>query len=61
MPAKSVHVFRIAAIGLLSATVVGAALSSRAADWRPLWLFVTLAVLGVLGDRVHAYTGPMRL
>jgi putative nucleotidyltransferase with HDIG domain len=58
---KSVQVFRFAAVGLLSVTVVGAALSSRAADWRPLWLFVTLAVLGVIGDRVHAYTGRMRL
>jgi hypothetical protein len=58
---KSVQVFRVAAVGLLSVTVVGAALSSRAADWRPLWLFVTLAVLGVIGDRVHAYTGRMRL
>ncbi|HET6865904.1 MAG TPA: HD domain-containing phosphohydrolase, partial [Solirubrobacteraceae bacterium] len=36
-------------------------LSSHAADWQPLWLFITLAVLGVLGDRVHAYTGHMRL
>jgi putative nucleotidyltransferase with HDIG domain len=59
--AKSVHVFRFAAVGLLSVTVAGAALSSHAADWRPLWLFITLAVLGVLGDRVHAYTGRMRL
>jgi putative nucleotidyltransferase with HDIG domain len=59
--AKSVQVFRIAAVGLLSVTVVGAALSSRAADWRPLWLFITLAILGVIGDRVHAYTGRMRL
>ena len=41
--------------------MAGAALSSRAADWQPLWLFVTLAVLGVLGDRVHAYTGRLRL
>ena len=41
--------------------MLGAALSSHAADWQPLWLFVTLAVLGVLGDRVHAYTGHMRL
>ena len=61
MAAKSVRVFRFAAVGLLSVTVAGAALSSRAADWRPLWLFITLAVLGVLGDRVHAYTGRMRL
>jgi putative nucleotidyltransferase with HDIG domain len=59
--AKSVQVFRFAAVGLLSVTVAGAALSSRAAEWRPLWLFITLAVLGVLGDRVHAYTGRMRL
>ncbi len=42
-------------------TVIGAVLSSRAADWRPLWLFLTLAVLGVIGDRVYAYTGRMRL
>lgn len=61
MAAKSVQVFRFAAVGLLSVTVAGAALSSRAADWRPLWLFLTLAVLGVLADRVHAYTGRMRL
>jgi putative nucleotidyltransferase with HDIG domain len=59
--AKSVRVFRFAAVGLLSVTVAGAALSSRAVDWQPLWLFITLAVLGVLGDRVHAYTGRMRL
>jgi putative nucleotidyltransferase with HDIG domain len=58
---KSVQVFRFAAVGLLSVTVAGAALSSRAADWRPLWLFVALAILGVIGDRVHAYTGRMRL
>lgn len=45
----------------MSVTIVGAALSSRAADWRPLWLFFTLAVLGVLADRVHAQTGRMRL
>jgi len=49
------------AAGLLAATVAGAALSSRAADWRPLWLFLTLAALGVVGDRVHADTGAMRL
>src|SRR5947209_8839888 len=47
--------------GLLAGTVAGAAISSRASDWRPLWLFFTLAVLGVLGDRVHARTGLMRL
>ncbi len=61
MAAKYVQVFRFAAVGLLSVTVAGAALSSRAADWRPLWLFVTLAVLGIVGDQVHAYTGRMRL
>jgi putative nucleotidyltransferase with HDIG domain len=61
VPVRSVQVFRYAAVGLLSVTVAGAALSSRAADWRPLWLFATLAVLGVLGDRVHAHTGRMRL
>ncbi|HEV3389699.1 MAG TPA: HD domain-containing phosphohydrolase [Solirubrobacteraceae bacterium] len=36
-------------------------MSSRSADWRPLWLFCTLAFLGVLGDQVHAYSGRMRL
>ena len=46
---------------MLSVTVAGAAISSHADDWHPLWLFVTLAVLGVLGDRVHARTGRMRL
>jgi putative nucleotidyltransferase with HDIG domain len=61
VPVKTAHVFRVAAVGLLLVTVLGAALSSRASDWQPLWLFVTLAVLGVLGDRVHAYTGRMRL
>jgi putative nucleotidyltransferase with HDIG domain len=54
-------VFRVAAACLLSVTVAGAALSSRAAEWRPLWLFFTLLVLGVVGDRVHAQTGRMRL
>jgi len=58
---KSVQVFRCAAVGLLAITVAGAALSSRAADWQPLWLFCTLAVLGVVGDQVHAYSGRMRL
>jgi putative nucleotidyltransferase with HDIG domain len=58
---KSVQVVRVAAVALLSVTVAGAALSSRAADWRPLWLFVALAVLGVIGDRVHADTGRLRL
>jgi putative nucleotidyltransferase with HDIG domain len=42
-------------------TVAGAAISSTASDWRPLWLYFTLAVLGVLGDRVAAHTGQMRL
>ena len=61
MPGKSVQLFRFAAVGLLTVTVAGAALSSRSADWRPLWLFCTLAFLGVLGDQVHAYSGRMRL
>ena len=61
MAAKSVQVLRFAAVGLLSVTVAGAVLSSRAADWRPLWLFLTLAVLGIVGDQVHAYTGRLRL
>jgi putative nucleotidyltransferase with HDIG domain len=49
------------AAGLLFVTIAGALLSSRAADWKPLWLVLTLAVLGILGDRVHASTGRMRL
>jgi putative nucleotidyltransferase with HDIG domain len=61
VPGKSVQLFRFAAVGLLTVTVAGAALSSRSADWRPLWLFCTLAFLGVLGDQVHAYSGRMRL
>ena len=61
MPGKSVQLFRFAAVGLLTVTVAGAALSSRSADWQPLWLFFTLAFLGVLGDQVHAYSGRMRL
>jgi putative nucleotidyltransferase with HDIG domain len=40
---------------------VGAVLSSRAGDWQPLWLLCTLAVLGVLGDRIQARTGRLRL
>lgn len=58
---SSVRVFRSGAVGLLLLTVAGAALSSHEAQWRPLWLFVVLGVLGVLGDRVHAHTGRMRL
>jgi putative nucleotidyltransferase with HDIG domain len=57
----SIRTFQLVAIGLLSLTLVGAALSSRAADWHPLWLFMALAILGILGDRVHARTGRMRL
>lgn len=50
-----------AAAGLVVVAVVGTAVSSRAADWQPQWLFVTLLVLGLLADRVHARTGSMRL
>jgi putative nucleotidyltransferase with HDIG domain len=46
---------------MLAVTAVGAGLSSRSADWHPLWLLATLAVLGILGDRVHANAGRMRL
>jgi len=59
--AESPRALRCAAAGLLALTSIGAALSSRAADWRPLWLLATLAALGVLGDRVHARTGRLRL
>jgi hypothetical protein len=46
---------------LLSVTIGGAALSSHSSEWRPLWLVVTLLVLGTLGDRVYTRTGRMRL
>jgi putative nucleotidyltransferase with HDIG domain len=52
---------KAAAAGLLVVTLAGAAVSSRGSDWRPLWLFFTLLGLGLLGDRVHARTGGMRL
>jgi putative nucleotidyltransferase with HDIG domain len=42
-------------------TIAGSAISSQPSDWRPLWLLATLAVLGILGDRVHARTDRMRL
>src|SRR4051794_10712499 len=51
---------KYAGSALLAVTVAGAAISSRASDWRPLWLVLTLAVLGGLGDRVHAGTGHTR-
>lgn len=57
----SVRVLWAGALGMLLLTCGGAALSSRAADWHPLWLVGTLAILGVLGDRVHARAGRMRL
>ncbi len=61
MAMQSPRAFRYSAIGLLAVTCGGAALSSRAADWQPLWLLAMLAVLGVVGDRVHARTGRLRL
>jgi putative nucleotidyltransferase with HDIG domain len=57
----SVRALWAGALGMLLLTCVGAAVSSRAADWHPLWLVATLAILGVLGDRVHARSGRMRL
>jgi putative nucleotidyltransferase with HDIG domain len=53
--------FSYVAVGLLLATTGGAIASTRTADWRPLWLFFTLAALGVLGDQVHVRTGRIRL
>lgn len=61
MAVESPRALRYCAAGLLTVTVAGAALSSRAANWQPLWLLATLAVLGVVGDRVHARTGHLRL
>lgn len=62
MSSASVRTLRypIAAL-LLTVTVVGAAVSSRAADWRPVWLVVTLGALGIVADRVHARTRGVRL
>jgi putative nucleotidyltransferase with HDIG domain len=57
----SVRVLWVGALGMLLLTCGGAAVSSRAADWHPFWLVATLAILGVLGDRVHARAGRMRL
>jgi putative nucleotidyltransferase with HDIG domain len=53
--------FRYVAVGLLLATIGGTMASARTADWRPVWLFLTLAALGVLGDQVHVRTGRIRL
>ncbi len=61
MRQRSVRVLWVGALGMLLLTCGGAAVSSRAADWHPLWLVATLAILGVLGDRVHARAGRMRL
>jgi putative nucleotidyltransferase with HDIG domain len=55
------RVFQGTAVLLLSLTIGGAALSSHSSEWRPLWLVVTLLVLGTLGDRVYTRTGRMRL
>ncbi len=60
VPSRS-RAFRYVAVGLLLATIGGAAASTRMADWRPVWLFFTLAALGVLGDQVHVQTGRIRL
>jgi putative nucleotidyltransferase with HDIG domain len=57
----SARAFRWLAVGLLATTVAGAALSSHASDWRPLWLFAALAALGIIGDRVSTRPGRMRL
>jgi putative nucleotidyltransferase with HDIG domain len=57
----SVRGLWVGALGMLLLTCGGAVLSSRAADWHPLWLVATLTILGVLGDRVHARAGRMRL
>jgi putative nucleotidyltransferase with HDIG domain len=57
----SVRALWAGALGMLVITCVGAAVSSRASDWHPVWLVATLGLLGVLGDRVHARAGRMRL
>jgi putative nucleotidyltransferase with HDIG domain len=57
----SERALRVSAVAMLLVTCVGAGLSSRSADWHPLWLVFTLGVLGIMGDRVHARAGRMRL
>jgi putative nucleotidyltransferase with HDIG domain len=61
MRQESVRGLWAGALGMLVLTCGGAAVSSSAADWHPVWLVATLAILGVLGDRVHARAGRMRL
>lgn len=61
MRVGSERALRVSAVAMLLVTCVGAALSSRSADWHPLWLVFTLGVLGIMGDRVHARAGRMRL
>ena len=46
LAAKSDHAIRIAAVGMQATTVASTALSSRAAEWRPVSLFGTSAVPG---------------
>jgi putative nucleotidyltransferase with HDIG domain len=51
----------IIALAMVSATLAGATLSSRASDWHPIWLVVGLAVLAAAGEYVKVRTGRMLL
>jgi putative nucleotidyltransferase with HDIG domain len=51
----------IVALAMVGATLAGAVISSRASDWRPLWLVIGLALLATAGDHVKAPTGRMQL
>ena len=52
---------KIGAPILLAGTVAGAVVSSRASEWHPIWLVVTLFVLATVGDRVKGFTGRFSL
>jgi putative nucleotidyltransferase with HDIG domain len=49
------------ALFMFSAALAGAAVSSRSADWQPLWLVIGLAVLASAGDLVNARMQTMTL
>jgi putative nucleotidyltransferase with HDIG domain len=49
------------AVVLFGATLAGTVLSSRAADWHPIWLVIGLAALATAGERVKARSSTMQL
>ncbi|MCW3004841.1 MAG: hypothetical protein JWQ20_4139 [Conexibacter sp.] len=51
----------VAQVGLLVASLAGAALTSRASDWQPLSLLILLTVLAIVSDAVAISTRSLRL